>query len=169
MATFLKVILGIVIISVAAAVLLVIALREFAKTVHVQESGSEGQKTVNVETPFGHIQVHENDKFNPAAVGIPVYPGAVRTKENGGASFQFDAGDVHKDFTITGAKYITDDSPEKVRDFYEQKFPSWNLHSEHDGYNMERKEDGGFRAISIKREDGHTTIGVASGGPPASN
>jgi hypothetical protein len=34
---------------------------------------------------------------------------------------------------------------------------------------MERKEDGGFRSLSIKREDNHTMIAVASGGPPAAN
>ena len=169
MRTFGKIILGILIIGVGAVVMLVFAVRGVVKNVHVQESGESGQKTVNVDTPFGHVRVHENDQLDPALVGIPIYPGATRSKDKGGAEFQFDGGDVHKDFTVAGAVYYTGDSLEKVREFYREKFPDWNTKWENGEYRVETKADGHLRSVAIKREDDRTRIGVASVGPPASN
>lgn len=169
MNTFLKVILGIVIIGVASVVLLVFVLRGVARNVHVQETGAEGQKTVKVDTPFGNFKVHENDQLDPEHVGIPVYPGATRSKDRGGAQFQFDMGDLHKDYTVAGAVYYTGDSAEKVRDFYRQKFPSWKMKWLNDEYQIETHEDEGMKSVSVKQTDGHTRIAVASAGPPAAN
>ena len=170
MSTFLKVILGIALVVVAAIVMLVFAVRILSRNIRVQEAGNEGQKTVNIDTPFGHVTVHENDQLDPGKIGIPIYPGAVRSKEKGGVDFQYDAGDLHKDLTASGAGYFTDDDAAKVEDFYNQKFPSWNKRWSNNGeYEMESKEDGHFRVIGIKRENGHTRIGVASIGAPAAN
>ncbi len=169
MKTLGKVILGIVIVGVAAIILLAIAARGLMKNVRVQESGVDGQKTVNVDTPFGHVQVHENDQLDPERVGIPVYPGAVRSKDKGGAEFRFDAGDLHKDFTATGAAYYADDSLDKVRDFYRQRFPSWKESWVNGEYRLESKEDGQLRSLALKSEGGRTRIGLASVGPPAAN
>lgn len=169
MRTALKVLFGLVLVGVAAVVMLVFALRSIAHNVHVQETGKDGQKTVHVSSPFGNVTLHENDQLDPERVGIPIYPGAVRSKNRGGVDVQYDAGDLHKNVTVAGASYTTDDDPEKVRDFYKQKFPTWQTKWSNGEYEIQSKENGALRTVGIKRENGVTRIGVASVGPPAAN
>ncbi len=169
MSTALKVTLVIAIVVVGALAMMGVAGVFIARNIHVVETGSAGKKTVTVNTPLGRIRVHENDQLNPELVGIPIYPGATRSSDRGGADFQLDSGDLHKEMTIAGAAYITDDSEDKVRGFYEEKFPSWTRRDDHGEFHLEMKGDGRMRTIGIKSESGHTRIWVASVGPPASN
>ncbi len=170
MNTAVKVVIVIALIVVGTVAMLGVAGVLIARHIRVQETGTSDKKTVNIDTPFGHMSVHENKKLNPEQVGIPIYPGASRATDQGGADFQFDAGELHKDVTIAGAVYTTDDPPEKVRDFYSQKFPGWK-HTWTSGgdFNIEAHVDGNIRSISIKRDSDHTRIAVASVGPPAAN
>lgn len=170
MSTAVKVILAIGIAIGGAIVLLAIFGVVIARHVHVRETGLSDQKTVHIDTPFGNVSVHENSHLDPELIGVPIYPGAKRTGDKGGADFEFDAGALHRNWTVAGATYVTDDPPDKVEDFYKQHFPAWNTTWANGDLKIEEKEgDGRFRTISVKRENGHTRIGVASAGPPASN
>ncbi len=169
MSTLLKVFLGIAIVVAGTIVMLVAAGFFFARNVHVRESGSGDKKTVNIETPFGHVTVHKDDQLDPTQLGIPIYPGASKGSDRGGADFEIDSGTLHKDVTAAGATYFTSDSPEKVRDFYREKFPSWNSKWNNDEFEIEAKGDGRLRSIGVKREGDRTRIAVASVGPPAAN
>jgi hypothetical protein len=77
---------------------------------------SEGKnKKVDITTPFGGIHVNTNNA-DPKATGMSVYPGA-RVRENR------DDNNATVDMSLFGLKvvalkYVTDDSPDKVLDYY---------------------------------------------------
>lgn len=169
MPTIAKVLLTIGIVFAATILLLAVAGVFIARSIHVQESGGGDRKTVSIETPFGNMTVHGDKQLNPESVGIPLYPGAERSKDRGGADFQIDAGGLHKDVTVAVAVYNTGDAPERVEEFYQRKFPSWSTRWEREGWRIEDKEGPTIRTIAVKREGDHTRIAVASFGAPASN
>ena len=83
-----------------------------AKQSHV-EQGPEGAK---VETPFGTVEATKDDAEKIAAkMGIEVYPGARALP--GAASVTM--GSMHS----ATAMYESDDSAEKVAEFYRKQFP----------------------------------------------
>jgi hypothetical protein len=140
-----------------------------AQNVRVNESGARGETTV--ETPFASLRVRDSSNFDPALVGLPVYPGAVREPDSRKvASFHLDLGRTHKAFAVAAAEYRTNASPDRVAEFYRHEFPHW-LFSEKDGGGMQLElNKGGYRKIiAIHTEDGETRIGLASVGEPASN
>jgi hypothetical protein len=68
------------------------------------------------------------------------------------------------------AEYSTDDSVDKVKEFYHRELPHWIFSKSRRGHlQMEYTEDGYKRIIAIHEEDGRTRIGLASVGEPASN
>jgi|SRR5277367_4898528 len=169
MNTLAKVLITIAVVVVGGIAILALSGLYLARHIRVQESGTGDKKTVNIDTPMGAITVHENKGLNPERVGIPIYPGATREDDHGGADFQIDAGNLHKDVTVTGATYYTDDAVDKVRDFYEQKFPDRRGLWKGGDFQIEVRDGLQKRFISIKREGDHTRIGLAAVGAPAAN
>ena len=169
MRTLLKVLGVIAIIVAGTAIMLTFAGFLVVRNIHVREMDSGKTKTVAIQTPFGEVKVHQNDGLNPEAAGIPIYPGAERSTDQGGAEFRIDAGSLHKDVTVSGATYYTEDEPEKVRAFYKDKFRGWNEKWENGEFKVESHQDGHIRTVQIKEVSGRTRIAVASIGPPAAN
>lgn len=169
MRTLSKILIGLVLAAIAVAVLLAFTGVFIARTFHVTETGSGHAKTVVVNSPMGAMTIHARDALKPESIGIPVYPGATQDSDNGGADFELDSGDVHRDMSVHGASFSTSDSLEQVRDFYHQKFPSWNIKLENDSVKIETHEGFGIRVISMHRDGDRTRIGVASFGPSAAN
>lgn len=143
----------------------------FAENIHVEKSKGAHGETVKIDTPIGSMRVKAHEKLDPKLIGVPVYPGAIREDEHGGgASFEFDSDSTHKEFTVMGAEYSTDDSIDKVKEFYHRELPHWMISkSRHGNLQMEFTEDGYKRIVSIHEQDGKTRIGLASVGEPASN
>jgi hypothetical protein len=140
-----------------------------AQNVRVTERGSRGETAV--ETPFGSVRVREHNSFDPAHLGLPVYPGAERMPDSRKfASLRLDIGHEHRAFAALAAEYRTSDSVEKVTEFYRHELPHW-LISEKDGGRFELSlTHGGYKRIVSIREDGFDThIALASIGEPASN
>ncbi|MGA2592781.1 MAG: hypothetical protein ABSH32_22950 [Bryobacteraceae bacterium] len=142
-----------------------------AQNVRVTERTSHGETTV--ETPFGSVRVRET-RLDPTALGVPVYPGAVRNEDSHKlADFHFDFGGKHKEFAVAAAEYRTYDRPEKVVDFYRDKLPHWMVsedrHGACRGMRLSLKEGGYKKFIAIYEDDGETRIALASVGEPASN
>lgn len=84
----------------------------FARNVSISSSG----KSVEISTPGGKIAVNTGV---PADIGLPVYPGAASSTEDGSGSVEF----VNKDFQRSGmsvSKYLATDSIEKVDAWYRQ-------------------------------------------------
>jgi hypothetical protein len=170
MQTPLKVVLVILIIIGGVIVMMSVAGYLFVRQIHVTETGAGDHKTVSVDTPLGRMALEPRKDLDPSSVGIPIYPGATRNKDHGGAQIQFDAGDFHKEFEVAVAVYQTDDSVDQVRQYYDQKFPDWkHKWDNNEGWHIETHESNRLRSISVKTQDGHTRITVASAGPPASN
>ncbi len=102
------------VIAVAALALL------GACSVHEDRSGS-GEKKVDIRTPFGDIKV--NTDVDVKDTGLPVYPGAQRVTER---DHDKDAANVNISsgafgLKVVAIKFRSDDSPQKVLDFYRPK------------------------------------------------
>ncbi|HLM98137.1 MAG TPA: hypothetical protein VK335_02580 [Bryobacteraceae bacterium] len=141
-----------------------------ADNIHVEKTRTAKGETVQVDTPIGSLRVQEDKKLDPKLIGVPVYPNAVRNDNNHAASvdFSFDSG--HKAFTVIAADYTTDDSIEKVKEFYHHELPHWMITQRFNGsVHMEYTEDGYKRIIAITEKHGQTHIALASVGEPASN
>jgi hypothetical protein len=142
-----------------------------ARNIHVEHTQTAAGESVRVETPVGSMQVRPHRRLDPKTVGIPVYPGAIREDDDGhAASFEFDSGFSHKEFTILAAEYSTPDSVDRVRDFYSKELPHWIVSkSRHSRLRMEYTEGGYKRFIVIDEKHGRTHIALASVGEPAAN
>ena len=96
-----------------------IGLRFIARgvRVNVAEAGA-GKKEVSIKTPVGSLEV--NQDVNESRLGLPIYPGAQRLKDQGSANVNISIGD-EQGVRVVAAKFETADSLEKVTDFYKQR------------------------------------------------
>jgi hypothetical protein len=80
-----------------------------------------GQGKVNIQPPFANLKIDSGEKA--ADNGIPIYPGAhLRPTENGDShSANINMGAAGFGLKVIAAEYETNDSPEKVKAFYEEK------------------------------------------------
>jgi len=165
------VLLAFLILAALAVVGVFLGGMYLADNIHVQKTRGTNGETVEVETPIGSMRVQAHKKLDPKLIGVPVYPGAVREDRDGGAaSFDFNYDSSHKEFTVLAAEYSTDDSVDRVKEFYHHKLPHWMISESHDGHlRMEYTEDGYKRIVAIGEKHGRTHIGLASVGEPASN
>jgi hypothetical protein len=80
------------------------------------------KEKVDIQTPFASLKVNTDEK---AATdnGIPVYPGAhLRPAENGdNHAANVNLGAMGFGLKVIAAEYETDDAPEKVKAFYQDK------------------------------------------------
>jgi len=165
------VLVAVLILAALAVVGVFMAGMYFAENIHVEKTRGAHGETVKVDTPIGSMRVKAHQRLDPKLIGVPVYPGAIREDEHGGgASFEFDSDSTHRAFAVMAAEYSTDDSVDKVKEFYHRELPHWIFSkSRHGHLQMEYTEDGYKRIIAIHEEDGRTRIGLASVGEPASN
>ena len=103
----------IVLIGVLGMVTCGIVIHRAIKSAHVSQKGDN----VKVETPFGNMETSTDPEQTAKDLGVEIYPRADLRKE-GTASVTF--GSLH---TVT-ANFESNDSVDKVCDFYKQKFPS---------------------------------------------
>ena len=103
----------IVLIGVLGMVTCGIVIHRAIKSAHVSQKGDN----MKVETPFGNMETSTDPEQTAKDLGVEIYPGADLRKE-GTASVTF--GSLH---TVT-ANFESNDSVDKVCDFYKQKFPS---------------------------------------------
>jgi hypothetical protein len=81
---------------------------------------------VDIQTPFANLKVDSTEKA--ADNGIPVYPGAhLRPKDKDGDSHSanINIGAIGFGLKVIAAEYETDDSPEKVKAFYQDKMKAF--------------------------------------------
>ena len=89
-----------------------------AKSSRVSQRGGN----VKVETPFGNMETSNDPQKTAEQLGIDIYPGAEVDKV-GTASVTF--GSLH---TVT-ANFESNDSVEKICDFYRSRFPAATVQS----------------------------------------
>ncbi len=138
-----------------------------AQNVHVTARDSARGGSLEIQTPGGTMQVHENG-FPPESVGIPVYPGAVRMGKGAPAiEFESEAG---RGFSYVMAEYETPDGLGDVREFYRRRSPHWIFSNDDNGQaRAEYSSEGYKRIIVLHRQDGRTHIVLASTGEAAAN
>ncbi len=103
-----------------ALVTVVMLLLLGACSVNVNDKDKNNEK-VDIQTPFANLKVNTGEKA--ADNGIPVYPGAhLRPADNGDShSANINLGATGFGLKVIAAEYETDDSPDKVKAFYEDK------------------------------------------------
>lgn len=161
-------VLAIVLLSLALIVIvsligIAIGLRIISHAVYdsvrVQvNKGGRGQK-VSITTPVGSLEVNKN--VDEASLGLPIYPGAKRLRDEDGATVNMNFGG--KDAVrVAAAKFQTPDSLEKVRDFYKQQLGSEvTKFTEKDGKTVfEIKRHGLEKVVALKSEWAGTRIEI---------
>ena len=112
-------------ISFALALASVAVLSLAACSISVDDKDKKNAK-VDIQSPLGNIKVNTDEK---AATdnGIPVYPGAhLRPTENGdNHAANVNIGAMGFGLKVVAAEYETDDSPEKVKVFYQDKMKTF--------------------------------------------
>ncbi len=93
-------------------------------SVSVNDKDKKNEK-VDIQTPFANLKVDSSKKA--ADNGIPVYPGAhLRPADNGdNHSANIDISAIGFGLKVIAAEYESNDSPEKVKAFYEDKMKTF--------------------------------------------
>lgn len=105
--------------ATAAAVVLTFTLAACSMNVDKEEGGKK--KDVDIQTPFGGLQVRT--QVDPKETGLPVYAGARQVPDE-----DHDSSSAHVTMNIPGfgmkviaAKFESDDSADKVLEFYRKE------------------------------------------------
>ena len=133
----------IVLIGVLGVATIGIIGYRIAKNARVSQKGDN----VKVETPFGSMETSTDPEQTAKELGIEIYPGA-EVQKAGTAAVTF--GSLH---TVT-AKFESNDSVEKVCDFYRSKFPNATVQS----------SDQSHCSIIASGDGNSTTINAHSSG-----
>ena len=92
-----------------------------ACSIHVDDKDKKNEK-VDIQTPLANLKVDSSEKA--VNNGIPVYPGAhlrPADKDGDNHSANINIGAFGFGLKVIAAEYETDDAPEKVKAFYEDK------------------------------------------------
>lgn len=106
----------------AVGILFALAVGLVGCSVRTSSSGDKKDNNVDIRTPFGSVSVHEGN-VDARDLGLPAYPGArMRQSRDDDDS---DNANVNVSSPFGGVKVVvqkfeTDDSPDKVLDFYQK-------------------------------------------------
>jgi hypothetical protein len=163
---------GLLFMFLAIIGLAIVGSLYIVRNVRVQTTHRHGGDDVSIETPGGRINIRAHEDLDPASVGIPIYPGAMRRKDSGVATFEWASADgsVEKGVSFAGAGLYTTDPSSKVLEYYRTQLPGWLIVTDRDGSTRFEFKKGGYkRMIAIHEKNDGTHIGIASVGDPASN
>jgi hypothetical protein len=93
-------------------------------TVHVDDKDNKNPK-VDIQTPLANLKVDTSEASSDN--GIPVYPGARPRPKDGGDNHRANVNIAAMGFglKVIAAEYESDDSPDKVKGFYQDKLGKW--------------------------------------------
>ncbi len=108
-------VLALIVVVAIGAVWL--GIRFIGHEVHVTErEGSEG-KRFSIQTPVGSLEMRKQAEASPAALGLPIYPGAREIKDDESAAINLNFLGGHR-LRILVAKFRTSDPVADVQRFY---------------------------------------------------
>ena len=149
------VLLFLALIVVVAGVAIWTAAHIVSRNVHVQvEQAGGGKQEVSIKTPIGSFEVHR--EVNEASLGLPIYPGATRVKDNDSATVSIGIADEAKVRILVG-KFETPDSYEKVRAFYHERLGDQVT-------KYREKDEEGKTVFEIKHEKQQKVVALKSKG-----
>lgn len=166
------IIAGLLFAGVVVCIAMVVGGIVVTKTIRVRSHEGSGSEDIAIDTPGGRLNIRTRDDMNPALAGVPIYPGAWRVNGSGGANIEWNSADGRRDkgLYIIGGEFRTHDSAREVLDFYRRQLPNLLIVSERDRHTeLEYREGGIKRIISITEKNDETRIGVASIGGRESN
>jgi hypothetical protein len=142
----------------SVAVLVYLAITLTACSIHVDDKDKKNEK-VDIQTPFANLKVDTNEKA--ADNGIPVYPGARPRPRSDGDSHHADVNIAGIGFglRVVAAEFLSDDSPDKVKSFYEDKLKRWGDvvvckgHNDH-GTSYKHRGDNGKEKVNCSDSSG---------------
>lgn len=135
-------------------------LHILSNAVHVQvEQKGGGNKEVSIKTPLGSLEVHPD--VNEASLGLPIYPGSTRIKENDTATVNIDIADETK-VRVLASKYEASDSLDKVVAFYRERLgdqvTSFKEKNEKGETVFEMKQGKQDKVVALKNDGDKTVI-----------
>ena len=143
------VLLILALVVVISGVAVWVGVRIITRGVHVRVNDQGGdQKQVSIETPFGGIKVNKNEDISEASLGLPMYPGAHRVKDENSASVSLGL-PGENNLRVVAGKFETSDAFEKVKAFYHDRLTA------EDGAFTEENNPGFFDRDQWKDRDGN--------------
>ena len=135
-------------------------LRLLSHAVHIQVDQNGGdKKEVSIKTPLGSLEV--NHGISEAGLGLPIYPGATRLKDNDSATVNIDIADETKVRVLAG-KFETPDSMDKVTAFYHDRLgdqvTKFKERDEEGKTVFEIKHDKQDKVVALKNNGNMTVI-----------
>jgi hypothetical protein len=138
-------------------VLPVMALLFSACNVDVQKTADDKGKNVKIDTPIGRLHVSED--ADASETGLPVYPGARASKEDNDQNHNNANVNIATGFfglKVVALSYESDDSVEKVKQFYTGKLKRY-------GNVLECRTGGAQAAYNNDSKDDELTCEQNSG------
>jgi len=135
-------------------------LRFLSRTVHIQvDQGGGNKKEVSIKTPLGSLEV--NHELSETSLGLPIYPGATRLKDNDSATVNINIANATKVRVLAG-KFETPDSVEKVAAFYHDRLgdqvTKFKERDQEGKTVFEIKHDRLDKVVALKNDGGMTII-----------
>jgi len=137
----------------AAAALLALGLTACTMTMDKKGDGDEPKK-VDIQTPFGGLKVRT--EVDPKEIGLPVYAGARQVPDE-----RHDSGSANVTLGVPGfgmkviaAKFESDDSSDKVLEFYRKELKTYGNVTECKG-DLDLKGDPGSQEVTCKDDPVH--------------
>ncbi len=152
--------------------LLLVAGVIVTRTVRVHSNDGSNGADVAIDTPAGRLKIRARENMGSSGSGIPVYPGAYRVRDSGGANFEWNSKDGNSDriVSLVGAELRTKDPASRVVAYYRKQLPSVMVVNEKDQSARIEFMDGSIRRIlAISENDGETHIDIAAIGGRESN
>jgi hypothetical protein len=157
------VLLILALVIVVCGVTLYTGARFLSRTVQVNVAKDQagGEKEVSIKTPIGNLEVHKNPDVSEASLGLPLYPGAQRVKDEDSAGINLDFPGENR-VRITVGKFETPDDSEKVEKFYQDRIGSqvtkFTQHDKHGKTVFEIKGKDEERVVALTNLNTGTRI-----------
>lgn len=135
----------------------------------IQSKRSEEKKgeKVDIQSPIGSVHVETNEQAKARDTGLPVYPGARDAppdEHDNTSKANVSLGFVGFDLRVVAAKYETDDSVDKLKDFYRKALSKYGKVVECNGdLDLDSGHEGKPRCKSSSSEPDRFDMGVGSG------
>jgi hypothetical protein len=131
-----------------------------ACSISTNRGGKEGDKRVDIESPFGGLHVR-TDIDAAKEIGIAVYPGArpKKDKDSEHGSANVNIASSLFGLKVIAASFESDDPPEKVLDFYRKELKPYGSVLECHGHDRQNVRPGESKELTCG-DDGHKGMNI---------
>jgi len=147
--------------AAATAALLLLGLS--ACSMNVDKQGEGPKKNVDIQTPFGGLKVRT--EVDPKEIGLPVYAGARRAADDprDTTSANVTLGIPGFGLKVIAAKFESDDSADKVLDFYRKELKAYGSVTECKGDLNLKGESPSEQQFTCKEKPGRDEVTLGTG------